>query len=101
MAPIQTLLLEKDNWTPLMQAAFADLDDMAQMLVKHGAKKELTDNQGKTAHDLAIENNAAKTAYFVSFIPKLAPIIPENIEEKYRKHNTVEAIEKTTVARKC
>ncbi|WP_139422009.1 ankyrin repeat domain-containing protein [Chryseobacterium mulctrae] len=48
--------------TPLMYAAMYGYTDIVKLFLKNGAKKETKDNNGKTAKDLALENNHPETA---------------------------------------
>ena len=47
------------QYTPLMQAAGADFQNIVQMLLGKGANKLIKNKTGQTAHDVAIENNAS------------------------------------------
>ncbi len=50
----------KNGWTPLMHAARYDLPYVIITLIQFGANKKLKNNKGKTAYNLAVENNASE-----------------------------------------
>lgn len=50
----------KDQMTPLMHAVVAHLPDVVEILIEKGADKTLKNSCGKTAYDLAIEENVSK-----------------------------------------
>lgn len=49
------------NTTLLMLTTYRDSIEVCEFLIKNGADKSLRNNDGKTAYDLAIENNCIKT----------------------------------------
>ena len=46
---------QNSGWTPLMAASFNGKPEVVRVLLAAGADKDLRDNDGKTALDLAIE----------------------------------------------
>ncbi len=57
--PNQTNL---SHWTPLMYAAWDDSAEIANILIKHGAKLDAVDNDGLTALAIASQNAKIKAA---------------------------------------
>ena len=57
--PPDVNIVDSDQWTPLMFAALSDEDSegKVRLLLDHGADRDMKNNYGKTALDMARSNN--------------------------------------------
>lgn len=67
--------------TPFLQAAIKKQYEIAEFLVRNGADTEISDYQGITAQQLAINTNDNRLLEIIRFNPQLLTL--ENIESQY------------------